>query len=47
MLEECRIDLARERQSTYLLPEPDLDVVLMEELHPPQQNTVTLHIHHL
>lgn len=32
---------------THFFPEPHFDVVLMKELHPPQQNTVTLHIHYL
>lgn len=33
--------------STHLFPEPHLNVVLMEKLHPPQQNALILHIHDL
>lgn len=36
-----------EREWTHFLPEPHLDVVLMEELHPPQQEAVALHVHDL
>lgn len=32
---------------THFFLEPHLDVILMEKLHPPQQNAVTLHIHYL
>lgn len=35
------------RRWTHFLPEPHLDVVLMEELHPPQQKAVALHVHDL
>lgn len=33
--------------STHFFPEPHLYVILMVELHPPHQNAVALHVHHL